>query len=48
MVLKKESVVDFEKLFGKVSFDCNNKLDEFVAKDFGDFILFGVKEKDKK
>ena len=46
MVVKKLVSVDFNKIFGNVSPECSKKsFKEFEFKDFGDYILFGVKEK---
>ena len=45
MVDKKFSKVNFGKIFEDLSLPVVNKCTEFKAKEFDDFILFGVKKK---
>jgi len=49
MVEKKFSSVNFGKIFGNVSPECKQKsFEEYEFKDFGEYILFGTKNKVKK
>ena len=49
MAEKKFTSVDFGKMFRGVNSPVQRKCEEFEFKDFGDYLVFGVKEKrDKK